>query len=1051
MSRRLAFSILVPLSLAAAQSVRAQQPFSFVSWRSIGPVNTAGRIDDIAVARVHGQPDAIYVATASGGVFKSANNGVSFAPVFDNVDAMMSIGAIAVAPTAPNTIWAGTGEANTRQSSSWGDGVYKSTDAGKTWANVGLKDTKSIGRIVVDPNNADVVYVAAQGHLWGPNAERGVFKTTDGGHTWTKSLFVDENTGANDIVIDPANPQVLYASTYQRQRRNWGFNGGGPGSAIYKTIDGGATWSKLTNGLPTVDKGRIALALFAGDPKVVYATVEAKDNQSGIYRTVDGGATWEKTSALNTRPNYFSQIRIDATDRNKVYSLGSNRGFYFSNDGGKTFTERFSDVHGEDHALWVDPADGNHMLIGGDGGVSITWDRGMTWDFRRNIPIGQFYEVDVDNSVPFRVCGGLQDNGVWCMPSAVRDHNGIADRDAWNIGGGDGFHALFDPANSNLVLQSSQNGNAAWVNIVTLERQSTRPGIGDRPAIPPAPAATPYRWNWDTPIIVSTHDPKVWYMGAQYLFKSVDRGSSWQKISGDLTLNVNRDTLKMMGSVVPADALSRHDGQTSYGSLTTIGESPVDAKVIYTGSEDGQLQITRDGGKTWTNITKRLPGVPDQTYVSSVLPSKYKAGRVYVTLDGHYTDDYRPYVFVSEDFGQTWRSLSAGLPETSVMRIREHPTDSKLLVIGHSRGAHFSNDGGATWIPLTTNLPTVPVNDLVFQARDNSLVVATHGRGLWVLDDVAPLEALTSSALDAPATLLPISHARLMSTHTPQAWYGAGEFFAPNPQWDATINYNLRDAGNGPAKITITDAKGNVIRTLEGTSRKGMNSVVWDLRYTSPVDSAGNIPAAVGGGRGGRGGGRGGPPAATPVGFPRGEGGGRGGPPMGPLVLPGKYSARVTVPGISAPLTGSVVVDADPLPAFSSADRAKRQTILMSIYDWTKALGNARIATRALVRQRDSLKADLGAGADSLDARITRLGTSVDRAFNAVNGQRNSIEGWSGLPTVDQQKAVAYGIADGRAALAELNKLADKDIPAAYRAASKAWSRPVKGGTPPRR
>jgi photosystem II stability/assembly factor-like uncharacterized protein len=1057
--RRLPVVLLI-LTFVAAPRARAQQPFSFLSWRSIGPVNTSGRIDDIAVARVRGQPDAIYVATASGGVFKSDNNGVSFEPIFDDVDAMMSIGAIAVAPTAPTTVWVGTGEANTRQSSSWGDGVYKSTDAGKTWTKTGLADTRSIGRIVVDPTNADIVYVAAQGHLWGPNADRGVFKTTDGGRTWTKSLFVDENTGANDLVIDPTNPQVLYASTYQRQRRNWGFNGGGPGSGIYKTMDGGATWSKLTTGLPGGDKGRIALALFASDPKIVYATVEAKNNQSGIYRTLDAGATWEKTSALNTRPNYFSQIRLDATDRNKVYSLGSNRGFYFSDDGGTTFTERFSNVHGEDHALWIDPADGNHMLIGGDGGVSITWDRGKSWDFRRNIPVGQFYEVDVDNSVPFRICGGLQDNGVWCMPSAVRDRNGIADRDAWNIGGGDGFHALFDPANNDLVLQSSQNGNAAWVNIVTLERQPARPGTGDRPALPPAPAATPYRWNWDTPIVVSKHNPKVWYMGAQYLFKSVDRGSSWQKISGDLTLNANRDTLKMMGSVVPADALSRHDGQSSYGSLTTIGESPLDVQVIYTGSEDGQLQVTRDGGKTWTNITKRLPGVPDQTYVSSVLPSKYKASRVYVTLDGHYTDDYKPYVFVSDDFGTTWRSLAAGLPETSVMRIREHPTDSHLLVIGHSRGAHFSNDGGATWRPLMTNLPTVPVNDLVFQERDNSLVLGTHGRGLWVLDDVAPLQALTTTALAAPATLLPIPHARLMTTHTPQAWYGAGEFFAPNPEWDAAIRYNLRDAASAPATITISDAKGTVIRTLEGTSNKGVNRVVWDLRYEPPVDSAGMVPAAIASGRGGRGG-RGGAaaggeeeggrgrPAATPVGYPSNEGRGRGGPPVGPLVLPGRYTARVAVPG-AAPLAGPLVVDADPLPAFTTVDRGRRQAILMSIYDWTRVLGSARIATRALLQQRDSIRTDVGARGDSIEARIIRLGASVDRAFTAVNAQRNAIEGWSGLPTVDQQKAVSYGIADGRAALAELNKLVGTDIPAAYRAASKSWSRPIKGVAPPK-
>jgi photosystem II stability/assembly factor-like uncharacterized protein len=1028
-------------SAAAAQSL-SSSPFAFLKWRSIGPVNTSGRIDDIAVARIRGEPDAIYIATASGGVWKSSNNGVSFAPVFDGVDAMMSIGAVAVAPSAPTTVWVGTGEANTRQSSSWGDGIYKSTDGGKTWTNMGLRDTRVIARIVVDPANADIVYVAAQGHLWGPNADRGVFKTTDGGKTWSKVLFVDENTGATDLVLDPSNPQTLYAATYQRQRAAWGFNGGGPGSGIYKTTDGGASWTKLSTGLPQSDKGRIGLAIYAADPKVLYATIEARNPEGGIYRTTDAGATWEKTSSLNTRPNYYSQIRVDPRDQRHVYTLGSNRGFYFSDDGGKAFTERFSDVHGEDHALWIDPDNGNHLIIGGDGGVSISWDRGKTWDFRRNMPIGQFYEIDVDNSVPFRVCGGLQDNGVWCMPSAVRNRNGIADRDAWNIGGGDGFHAHFDPANNAMVLQSSQNGNAAWVNIETLERQGVRPGTGERPPLPPAVGREVYRWNWDTPIVVSRFNPKTWFMGAQFLFRSDDRGSSWRKISDDLTLNIERDTLKMMGRIVESNALSRHDGQSNYGSLTSIGASPLDSTLIYTGSDDGQLFVTRNGGRTWTNVTSRVPGLPPRTYVSTVLPSRHKASRVYATFDGHYNDDYKPYVFVSEDYGMTWKSLASGLPETSINRIREHPKNSRVLVLAHERGVHVSNDGGTTWLSLSGNMPTVSTDDAIFQERDNALVVGTHGRGIWVLDDAGPLDALTSDALAAEATLLPINRARLMSTFNPQAWYGEGEHFSPNPDWGAVVQYNLRDGASGPAEVTVTDNAGRAVRALKGPAAKGMNRVVWDLRMNPPVDSA-NVP--TGGGRGGGGGGRGGPPAAVPVGFPGGgEGGGGGrGNVVGPLVLPGVYSMRVAIPGLKTPLTRTVAVEADPLPRFSAPDRAARQIVLLSIYDWTKALGEARLAARALVGQRDSIKADVaGSAADSLNARIGRTATAIDRALLAVNGQRGPIEGWSGQPTADQRKAVGYAIDDARKAINDLNKLITTEIPAAYGGAN-GWKRRV--------
>ncbi len=811
---------------------------STLKFREIGPTAVGGRVDDFAVGRAPGQPDAVYVAAASGGIFKSANGGVSWTPIFDRVDAMMSIGAIAVAKSNPNIVWVGTGEANTRQSSSWGDGVYKSTDAGKTWALMGLKDTRSINRVVIDPANPDIVFVAAAGHLWGPNGERGVFKTTDGGATWKKTLFVNDSTGANDIVIEPGNPRVMYASMYQHERKSWGYNGGGPGSGIYKSTDAGSTWRKLTKGLPTGEMGRIGMDIYKGerrgDAAIVYAIVEAASGgggrgagrgaggaeaaapvvataptpgEAGLYRSVDGGERWEHLSPLNTRPNYYSQIRVDPKDKNRLYELGSNRGFYVSDDGGKTFKDIFASspgqslIHGEDHALWVDPADPAHLIIGGDGGVSISWDRGLSWDFRNNIPLAQFYEIDVDNKVPFTVCGGLQDNGEWCLPSTVRDRNGIANRDAWNIGGGDGFYVKFDRGDENFAYAESQNGNISRVNLTTLERTLARPGGGRGGGGGGAEGAAPaLRFNWDTPIEVSRFNPAVVYVGAQQLFRSADHGATWTAVSPDLTTGIDPATLPIMGAPVPPTALSRNDGTSPFASLTSIGESPLDAQVIYTGAQDGTVQVTKDGGKTWTNVTSKIPGVPQYTYVSTVLASRYAPGRVYATFDGHYSDDYHPYVYVSDDFGQSWRAIVSGLPETGINRIREHPSDPHFLVLAHEKGAHFSTDNGRTWIALslTTNLPAVPVDDLVIHPRDNSLILGTHGRGIWILDDVGPLQLLSAETLQSDAALAPMAPAHQIITHNVQAWYGAGEFFAPNRDYDAGITYYLRSQATRP-------------------------------------------------------------------------------------------------------------------------------------------------------------------------------------------------------------------------------------------------------------
>jgi photosystem II stability/assembly factor-like uncharacterized protein len=931
---------LLALATALAAPLGGQTPAAIdatwlagVKFREIGPTATGGRVDDFAVGHAPGQPDAVYVAAASGGVFKSVNGGVSWTPVFDRVDAMMSIGAIAVARSNPNVVWVGTGEANTRQSSSWGDGVYKSIDAGKTWSNMGLKDTRSINRVVIDPANPDVVFVAAAGHLWGPNAERGVFKTTDGGATWKKTLFVNDSTGANDIVMEPGNPRVMYASMYQHERKSWGYNGGGPGSGIYKSTDAGNTWRKLTNGLPKGEMGRIGMDIYKGerrgDGTIVYAIVEAatggggrgagrgaagaeaaapvvatapSSGEAGLYRSVDGGEHWEHLAPLNTRPNYYSQIRVDPKDKNRLYELGSNRGFYVSDDGGKTFKDIFANspgqslIHGEDHALWVDPVDPAHLIIGGDGGVSISWDRGLSWDFRNNIPLAQFYEIDVDNKVPFTVCGGLQDNGEWCLPSSVRDRNGIANRDAWNIGGGDGFYVKFDRGDENFAYAESQNGNISRVNLTTLERTPARPG-GGRGGGGAEAGAPALRFNWDTPIEVSRFNPAVVYVGAQQLFRSPDRGATWTAVSPDLTTGIDPATLPIMGAPVPPGALSRNDGSSPFASLTSIGESPLDAQVIYTGAQDGTVQVTKDGGKTWTNVTSKISGVPQYTYVSTVLPSRYAPGRVYVTFDGHYSDDYHPYVYVSDDFGQSWRAIVSGLPETGINRIREHPSDPHFLMLAHEKGVHFSTDSGRTWtaLSLVTNLPPVPADDLVIHPRDNSLVVGTHGRGIWILDDVGPLQLLSAETMQSEAALAPIAPAHQIITHNVQAWYGAGELFAPNRDFDAGINYYVRAQAAGQAQIEISDVYGTRVRTLQGPAARGLNHVAWNLRAEPPAPAAGAV-GQRGGGGGAGGGGRGG-----------------GGQNAGTLVPPGSYLVVVKIPGVARELRGTLTVHADPI------------------------------------------------------------------------------------------------------------------------------------------
>ncbi|MGQ9617758.1 MAG: VPS10 domain-containing protein [Candidatus Aminicenantia bacterium] len=791
-----------------------------ITLRNIGPAIMGGRIDDFAV--VEKDPRIIFVATASGGLWKTVNNGVTWEPVFDNEE-VSSIGDVSFAPSNPNIVWVGTGEANNRQSSSWGNGVYKSTDGGKTWKHMGLRDTHHIARIVVHPNNPDIVYVAAVGRLWGPNKERGLFKTEDGGKTWKSILFINEDTGVTDVAIDYESPNIIYAASYQRRRTAYGFVGGGPHSAIYKSIDGGETWKKLTNGLPTGDTGRIGLDVYRKDSRIIYAIIENKDG--GVFRSEDRGETWKKMSSTNPRPMYFSQIRIDPNNDLRIWVLGVQ--MYYSEDGGKTFrTDLVEKIHVDFHAMWINPENSDHIVLGSDGGIHISYDRGKTWDFINTIPLGQFYEVGYDMRKPYYVYGGLQDNGTWAGPSATRYAIGITNDDWYNVAGGDGFYAVVDPNDPTTAYVESQDGNLMRFNLKTGERRNIRPV--------PKDDKEELRFNWNSPILISPHNSNVIYYGGNKLFKSTDRGETWTE-SPDLTTNPDRDKMPIMGIIPDEKTLSRHDGVLYYGTITTITESPMKEGLLYVGTDDGNVQVSKDGGKTWKNITKNIKGVPPNTYVSRVVASRFEEGRVYVTFDGHRSNDFNPYVFVSEDYGETWHSISSNLPHGYCVNvIREGLENSNLLFVGTEFGAFFSIDRGKNWVKFKANLPTVPVDDIAIHPREHDLIFGTHGRSIWILDDAGFLEDLKEDVLNSEAYLFDIRPTTIFNFYSHKGSTGHKIFIAPNPPFGAIITYYLKEKQKEDVKIEIFDKDGKKLRELKGPNEKGINRLNWDLRYEPP-------------------------------------------------------------------------------------------------------------------------------------------------------------------------------------------------------------------------
>ena len=979
--------MLLPAAVLAQSS---PSPFDKLPFRSIGPAVHGGRLHDVEA--LPNDAATVYVVGASSGVWKSTNRGITWTSIFDD-QPVSTGGDIAIFPGNPNILWLGTGEQNNRQSSSWGNGMYKSMDAGKTWTHIGLEGTAAIAKVRLHPGDPNVAYVAAAGNLWKTGADRGVYKTSDGGRTWTKSLYVDSLTGATDLVMDPSDPNTLYAAMYQRLRQPWGYNGGGPGSAIYKTTDGGATWRKLTNGIPEGDKGRIGLAIAQTYPRMLLATIEHPTG-SGTYRTEDGGETWTRANTTNPRPMYYSKIYIDPTNERRAYILGVE--VYRSDDGGRSFrllpNSPAYDVglKTDHHALWIDPRDPKWLYLAGDGGLHVSGDAGENWRRVNNFAIGQFYAIGADNRDPYWIYGGLQDNHSFGGPSATRHWLGIVNTDWRQVGFSDGAVQQPDPFVPRWLYTSSTGMNLQRFDLETGDRMNIRPALapGDTGAV---------RFDWVSPMVASRHTKGTLYVGGNRLFISKDHGESWT-YTKDLTRQVNRDTLRIMGVVGTEIRISRNDGESNYSELTTITESPVNAQVLWVGADDGAVQVTRDGGATWTDVSKNIAGVPAFTFVSRVVASSASPGTAWVTFDGHRSGHFEPYVFRTTDFGSTWTKLTNGIPSGDVVRtIHEYPGQSAVAFVGTERAIYFTTNSGQNWTRLKSNLPTVPTYDILVHPRTKDLILGTHGRSIWILDDASPIASWSSSIAAKPAHLFP---PRPVTQHL--FWedfsnWGQGEYAGENPKDGALISYSLsRTVPN--VTLTITNPTGRVVRTLSGPGDAGaIHRVNWDLRH-AVLSATGmtmpNVTMEGAAGRGGRGGGRGGRGGGGGGGGGGEEGmaGGRGNDPYpyevprslgarGAFVSPGTYT--VTLQAGDAKATETIRVNADPLLAITVAQHKEREgfqlemtDMLAEIVSMSQQLANVR---KDLTARRDAAAAG-SAARTAADSSLARL-TTVERSF----------------------------------------------------------------------
>lgn len=788
--------------------------------RSLGPALRPGRVSDIAV---HPRNRSIwYVVVGSGGLWKTVNRGVSFESIFDQ-GGSHSLGCVAIDPREPDTIWLGTGENNSNRSVGFGDGIYKSTDAGASWERMGLPNSEHIGVILVHPGKSDVVYVAAEGPLWSSGGDRGLYKTTDGGRNWNCVLEISKHTGVTGVVFDPRDPEVLYAAAYQRQRHNGLLVGGGPETAIYKTTDGGGSWRKLENGIPTVDKGRIALAVSPHNPEVVYALVAAQGNESGFFRSANAGETWVRQSGFKVvDPQYYGEIYADPHQFDRIYAMDVL--VQLSEDGGQTFKGMKWPIHVDNHAMVLDPTDVNHLLVGNDGGLYESYDRGNTWRHFVNMPTPQFYRVDVDDSLPFyNLYGGTQDNGSMAGPSRTVNRAGIRSSEWMVTGGSDGFQSRVDPEDPAIIYVTTQNGGISRLDKRTGDRTGITPkNEKDGPKI---------RWHWDAPFIISPFSPARLYLGGNRLFRSDDRGDNWRPVSGDLTRQLDAHMVPAMGRVWPEDAVEKNRFTTTLSVCSALEESPLNEGLLYVGTDDGLIQVSEDGGAQWRRC-EQFPGIPRWAYVSDVLPSRHDVDVVYAAFNHYQEGDFKPYLLKSSDRGRNWTSIAANLPERGpVWSIVEDHVNPKLLFVGTEFGLYFSVDGGGHWTGLRGGVPVAAFRDLAIQRRENDLVGATFGRGFYVLDDYSALRDLTETSLAAEGTLLSSGGARAYHEAT-LLQAAPGNFATPNPAFGIVLTYHLRDGLTEDERLAlvIEDADGKPVAEVEGDGSKGLHRLNWDLR-----------------------------------------------------------------------------------------------------------------------------------------------------------------------------------------------------------------------------